>query len=393
MPAPARRHPTASRLVALLTLVAAALVPGATDAQSRRSPTSPPRARRAAVVARVDSLALAWLREFGLPGVSIAVVRGGRDTVVAKGYGLADIENAVPVTAQSVFEIGSVTKQFTSSLVMRLVERGELSLDDSLGALLPTVPPAWRGVRLRQLLNHTSGIPSYTDIGERWTSRIGEDMTPDTLIALTARDSMNFAPGSSWRYDNTGYVLVGMLLEKRYGRPYADLVAEQLATPLGLRATRYCRTDSIVAHRAHGYGRVKAGLVNAPYLSMTQPFSAGALCATASDLARWNYLLATGKVVSAASYQRMTSPEGGALTAPLHYGYGLAVDTVDGHPRVVHGGGIFGFISANAYYPADSLSVTVLSNAAPSNPDLLLKNVARVVLGLQPRGSGATSTH
>jgi CubicO group peptidase (beta-lactamase class C family) len=345
---------------------------------------------RAAVAARVDSLAQAWLRGRGLAGVSIAVVRAGRDTVVMKGYGLADVENAVPVTPRTVFEVGSVTKQFTSSLVMRLVERGELSLDDTLGALLPNMPVAWRGVRLRQLLNHTSGIPSYTDAGERWTRRIAEDMPPDTMIAITARDSLGFSPGSSWRYNNTGYVLLGMLLEKRSGKRYADLVSEQLFTPLGLRATRYCDSEAIVPHRAHGYGRVKEGLVNAPYLSMTQPFSAGGLCSTAGDLARWNYLLATGKVVSAASYARMTTPEGGALKAPLHYGYGLAVDTLDGHPRVVHGGGIFGFISANAYFPADSLSVTVLSNAAPSDPDALAKDVARAVLGLAPATRAAT---
>jgi CubicO group peptidase (beta-lactamase class C family) len=244
---------------------------------------------------------------------------------------------------------------------------------------------AWRGVRLRQLLNHTSGIPSYTDTGERWTRRLGEDMTPDSLVAMTARDSMSFRPGTGWRYDNTGYVLLGMILERRSGKPYARLVSDQLFTPLGLASTRYCETAPLIPHRAHGYGRLPSGLVNAPYLSMTQPFSAGALCSTVGDLARWNYLLATGKVVSAASYARMTTPEGVAATkAPLHYGYGLAVDTLDGHPRILHGGGIFGFISANAYFPADSLSVTVLANAAPSNPDALAKDVARVVLGLPP---------
>lgn len=371
-------HPSRLRVAATALVLGGLLTPRIAVAQ--RTVTS---AARAAVVARIDSLAEAFVRDGRAPGVSVAVVRAGRDTIVMKGYGLADVENDVPATARTVYEIGSVTKQFTSSLIMRLVERGELSLDDSLGALLPGMPEAWRGVRLRQLLNHTSGIPSYTDIGERWTRRLGEPMSPDSLVAMTARDSLTFRPGAGWRYDNTGYVLLGMILEKRSGRRYADLVAEQLATPLGLTSTRYCANSPIIERRARGYGRTPGGLINAQYLDMTQPFSAGALCSTVGDLARWNHLLATGKVVSAASYARMTTPEGPAATkAPLHYGYGLAVDTLDGHRRIVHGGGIFGFISANAYFPADSLSVTVLSNAAPSDPDRLAKDIARAVLGL-----------
>lgn len=373
----------------LLLRAAALCLPAVTaGAQPSRAARS-----RADVVARVDSLALAFVRGGGAPGVSVGVVRGGRDTIVMRGYGLADLENDVPATAATVYEVGSVTKQFTASLVMRLVERGDVSLDDSLGGLLPSSPPAWRGVRLRQLLNHTSGIPSYTDTGDRWLRRIAEDMPPDTLVAMTARDTVNFRPGTSWRYSNTGYVLLGMLLEKRSGRPYADLVAEQLFTPLGLTDTRYCANAPVIRHRARGYGRAATGLINAPYLSMTQPFSAGALCSTVGDLARWNRLLAIGKVVTPASYARMTTPEGGAVGAPLHYGYGLAVDTLDGHRRVVHGGGIFGFISANAYFPDDSLSVTVLTNQAPSDPDALLEDVARVVFGLPLPRPAAAAAH
>ena len=159
-------HPSRLRVAATALVLGGLLTPRIAVAQ--RTVTS---AARAAVVARIDSLAEAFVRDGRAPGVSVAVVRAGRDTIVMKGYGLADVENDVPATARTVYEIGSVTKQFTSSLIMRLVERGELSLDDSLGALLPGMPEAWQGVRLRQLLNHTSGIRSYTSLGPRWAPR------------------------------------------------------------------------------------------------------------------------------------------------------------------------------------------------------------------------------
>ena len=124
-----------------------------------------------------------------------------------------------PATAQTVYRIGSITKQFTSSAVMQLVQDGKVKLDDSIGTYLPTLPTSWQVVTVRELLNHTSGVPSYTDIGARWTKRWGEEMTPDSIIALTAHDTLWFKPGTSWRYDNGGYIVLGMLIEKVTGRP------------------------------------------------------------------------------------------------------------------------------------------------------------------------------
>ncbi|HEU4586107.1 MAG TPA: serine hydrolase domain-containing protein, partial [Gemmatimonadaceae bacterium] len=169
---------------------------------------------RAEVKTRVDSLAQAFLTAPESPGLSISVIRAGRDTLVFKGYGKADLENDIPATPATVYRIGSITKQFTAAAVMRLVENGSVRLSDSIGKYLPNLPKAWRGVRVRQLLNHTSGIPSYTDLGDSWAKRWGEYMSPDTLVALTAGKPMDFPPGTGWRYDNTGYVLLGMLIEK-----------------------------------------------------------------------------------------------------------------------------------------------------------------------------------
>ncbi|HEX9108457.1 MAG TPA: serine hydrolase domain-containing protein [Longimicrobiales bacterium] len=327
----------------------------------------------------VDSLARAFVAASGAPGVSVQVVRGG-DTIVKAGYGLADLEQKVPASAETVYRIGSITKQFASASLMRLVEQKKLALDDSVGAYLPTLPASWRPVTIRQLLNHTSGIPSYTDTGERWRRRWGEPMSTDTLVAITARDSMWFAPGTRWRYDNTGYVVVGMLLDKLTGQPFPQYVEQQLVRPLGLQHTWYCDDERVIPGRARGYERVPDGWRNATYLSMTQPYSAGALCSTVGDLARWNALLANGRVVSAESYRAMTTPQGAA--AGSHYGFGLSEGSLAGHRMIRHGGGINGFITDNAYFPAESLSVTVLTNSGSARPGPLLENIVRAAFGV-----------
>ncbi|MDQ3950416.1 MAG: beta-lactamase family protein, partial [Gemmatimonadota bacterium] len=243
-------------------------------------------APRAHIVATIDSLAAAFLADGPVAGLSVAVVKG-RDTILMKGYGLADVENEVPASAKTVYRIGSITKQFTSAAIMRVIGEGKLSLDDTLGKLLPSSPPAWRGVSVRRLLNHTSGIRSYTGIGPRWQRRWREDMLPDTIVALVRDDTLDFEPGARWRYNNTGYVLLGMIIERVSGRSYARFLEEEFYRPLGLSQTYYCSQRPIIKHRAQGYQRAGRQLVNAEYLSMTQPFSAGALCSTVGDLVAW----------------------------------------------------------------------------------------------------------
>ncbi|MGH7520821.1 MAG: serine hydrolase domain-containing protein [Gemmatimonadales bacterium] len=326
----------------------------------------------------VDSLAHAYITAQRAPGVSIEILRG-RDTVVRAGYGLADLEQQVPASPATLYQIGSITKQFAAAAVMRLVEAGRIHLDDSLSAYIDGLPTGWRRVTVRQLLNHTSGIPSMTDIGPRWVTRWREDMSTDTLVALTARDSMWFKPGSAWRYDNTGYVLVGMLLDRVTGEPFPNYLETTLLRPLGLIHSYYCDLTRVLAGRAPGYDRDSTGWHRAAYLSMTQPYSAGAMCSTVDDLARWNFLLSTGRVVTPSSYRTMTTPTGAAQARG--YGFGLIVDTLGGRRMIQHGGGILGFTSANAYFPDDSLSVTVLTNSGSWSPDSLFRNVARAALG------------
>jgi hypothetical protein len=207
------------------------------------------------------------------------------------------------------------------------------------------------------------------------------DLPHDSLIGIVANDSMDFSAGSQFRYNNTGYYLLGMLLEKVTGRSYADLVRDQLATPMSLRATMYCATAPLIKHRAQGY---QVGpddkLVNADPLSMTQPFSAGALCSTVGDLVAWQRALAAGRVVKPAFYTAMITPEGAASASA--YGYGLFMDTLGGRRRVQHGGGINGFNSMLQYYPADTLSIAVLANTNGPWADRVANNIARAALGV-----------
>jgi D-alanyl-D-alanine carboxypeptidase len=362
------------------------LLPAALGAQALPS---------AAVVARVaDSLAQEFIATRGAPSVAIGVVRG-TDTLVMKAWGKADLELDVPATAASVYRIGSVTKQFTSAAVMQLVEKGALRLDDSIAAYLPSLPAAWRPVTVRQLLNHTSGIPSYTGLGPAWARRWGEEMSPDTIVALTAAVPMKFAPGTKWEYDNTGYVLLGMLIEKAAGRPWATDLEERFFKPLGLADTRNCMVRPLVPRRARGYEPDGTGWKNAAFLEMSQPYAAGALCSTVGDLARWNRALHTGKVVSAASYAMMTTPAGAATER--RYGFGLGRDTLGGRPVISHGGGIHGFITDNVWVPSAELSITVLTNSgAAIRAPRLRRQLALAALGLPldqpPKATPAAGT-
>ena len=375
------RHPR--RLHCVLLAAAVFVVPQVALAQAAASSATVSPSRDVAR-ARVDSLARAFVAANGSPGVSIQVVWRG-DTLLAAGYGLADVAKHQPATAATVYRIGSVTKQFTSAAVMRLVERRKVALDDSIAAYVPGLPATWRAVTVRQLLNHTSGIPSYTDIGEPWRRRWGEAMSPATLVSLTANDTMWFKPGAKWHYDNTGYVLLGMLLDRVTREPYPRYIENRLARPLGLAHVYYCDNDRNIPNRARGYDRQGETWREAAFIHMSQPYSAGALCATVGDLARWDALLSSGRVVNAESWKAMTTPVGAAQQG--NYGFGLTVGRFEGHPLVSHGGGIHGFISANAIFPADSLTITVLTNSGAGRADPLLNNIARAVLGLPlPQG-------
>ena len=325
---------------------------------------------RRAFVAHVDSSAASFLASLPAAGLSIVVVRGA-DTLIAKGYGFSDVGAKRRATANTVYEIGSLTKQFTAAAIMRLVERGRLRLDDDVARYVPTFPTQGHRVTIRNLLNHTSGIHNYT-AKQEWRSHWAEDLSPDSVVGFVKRDTFDFAPGTKESYSNTGYMLLGMVIEKVTGRSYAAVLDEEFFKPLGLTRTHYCQQHPVDPDVAKGYSVKNGGFVPADYLSMTHPFAAGAICSTVSDLARWESLFHHGHVVSPASYAQMIAPTTLSNGKKVNYGFGLSIVNMgfeDGnHPAIAHNGGINGFLSIQAYLPADSLIVVALENTDAKDP-------------------------
>jgi CubicO group peptidase (beta-lactamase class C family) len=333
----------------------------------------------AAIIARIDSLAKDYMTLKKAPAVSIAVVRG-KDTLVMKGYGLASRETNRAATASTIYRIGSMTKQFTAAGIMREAEQGKLSLGDPISKYLPDVPTHGQRITVRQLLNHTSGVHNYTDSPE-WVKHWTEDMTPRQIVAFVDKDTLDFAPGTKWSYSNTGYVLLGMILEKVTGRPYAAYLQREFFTPLGLTQTSYCAQHPTDPQFADGYATSSGTVKPAEPLSMTQPFAAGALCSTVRDLLKWHRALLDGRIVGARSYSLMTTADTLNNGSRINYGFGLVPGQLGGKRTIGHSGGINGFTTYGLYMPDEALNVIVLTNS-DGGPAPLAQNIARAVLGI-----------
>ncbi len=334
---------------------------------------------RRALTARLDSISRAWLAAGPSAGASIAVVRGS-DTLLLEGIGERDHERGLPATSATVYRIGSITKQFTSAAIMQLVEQGRIGLNDPLTKYLPQYPQ-WRTVTIRQLLNHTSGIHSYTGNAD-WVKTWNDDLTTAQIVAFVAKDTFDFTPGSAYRYNNTGYVLLGMILDKVTGTPYPTLMQRRFFTPLGMRTATYCPSVITAANDARGYDRGAGVITSSKFLSMTHPYSAGALCMSVIDYLRWQTALTSGRVVTPASYTMMSTSDTLPNGKPVTYGFGLVPGLLGTHRMVQHGGGVNGFNTMEMWFPDDSLRVVVFSNTVGSNPNALARTLASTVLGV-----------
>ena len=346
------------------------------------APLSAQRVDRGALLARVDSIVQAEMTKAKVPAMSVAVEQRG-EVVLAKGYGLANVESSVPASAETVYKIGSITKQFTSAIIMQLVEAGKIALDDPITKFLPSYPTQGNTVTIHHLLTHISGIKSYTSLGPKfWNEASRLDLSDSAMIASFQNQPFDFAPGAKYQYNNSAYYLLGVIIEKVTGVPYRKYLNEQLLPPLGLGNTSFCEESAIIPHRARGYEVRDGKVVNADPISMNTPGGAGAMCSTVLDLLKWRHALFGGRVVSNASLEKMTTPaklNDGSLTG---YGYGLGVGRFEGHRRVAHGGGINGFITQAAYYPDDDLTVVVLGNTGSSPSDRVASLIARLMLGI-----------
>ena len=354
--------------------IVAFLVAGATSAS----------AQNAELIAKLDSAASATVRYLKLPSVAVAVVRG-RDTLLLRGYGYADRDAKRAATPNTIYEIGSLTKQITASAIMRLAEQGKLKIDDTISKYVK-FPLQGHVVTIRNLLNHTSGIHNYTNVAA-WRSTWASDLSADSIVGFVAKDTFDFAPGTKWSYSNTGYVLLGMIIEKVSGKPYEKYVQDEFFTPLHLTHTLYCESHPTDTLMAKGYRFQGEQLVPSTYLSMTHPRAAGSLCSSVGDWIAFERLFYAGKVVSPASVLAMTTANPMPGSA-IPYGFGLGIGPVAGHKAIMHGGGINGFSTHQVYFPNDSLYVAVFVNAEGAPPSPLALDLARIVLGVTPNGWG-----
>jgi D-alanyl-D-alanine carboxypeptidase len=297
--------------------------------------------------------------EKGGPGAAVLVARG--DEVLFRGArGSASIELNVPLSPDQVFRLGSVTKQFASAAVLKLAEQDRLNLDDTLDKFVPNYPGGNR-ITVRMLLNHTSGIRSYTDIPGRMTWQIQKDLSTAQLIDSFKNEKPDFAPGGGWNYNNSGYVLVGAVIESVSGMSWHAYLDQTFFKPLQMMHTGYGdETLAVIPGHVMGYTLNGENWAVAHYLSMTQPHAAGSLVSSVDDLLRWNLALHTGKLLKASSYAQMTTPIGEAVAHD--YGFGIGHGTLRGETIYEHGGGIFGFNTALLYMPKSRVSVAVLLN-------------------------------
>ena len=304
---------------------------------------------------------------------SILVAQNGQP-VVSKGFGMANVELAVPNTTQTVFRLGSVTKQFTAMAIMILQERGKLRVSDPACQYLAECPAAWQPLTIRHLLTHTSGIPNYTNLPD--FARIA--VVPATSAEMVGKfkdKPLEFAPGEKFAYSNSGYYLLGLIIERASGKPYADFLQEAVFAPLAMSHTGYDNPSRIITNRAAGYGRQAGETVNAAYMDMTIPYAAGGLYSTTEDLLRWDRALYTDTLVSQKSLDEIFTPDKGG------YGYGWSIGQRFNRRAIGHGGGIYGFATHIDRFPADRVTVIVLSNVEGASASKMANDLAAIVFG------------
>lgn len=346
---------------------------------------APPRqaATDAEMASRADAF-MSGLFTSGRFNGTVLLARNGH-VVFEKGYGMANFEWDIPNGRSTKFRLGSITKQFTSMAIMQLEERGLLNVQDPIGKYLTDYPkPVADRVTIHHLLTHSSGIPNFTGLPD-YGSRMPIKSSVAEMIDRFKNLPLEFEPGSSFKYDNSGYFLLGAIIEKVGGKPYDVFLQENIFKPLGMRDTGYDWTSVVLKNRASGYERGPAGLLNASYLDMSQPFAAGSLYSTVDDLLIWDQALYTERLVKAASIERLFHPW--IAAGPQgHYGYGWAVSTVKGHRNIAHGGGINGFNTFISRFPDDHAVFIWLRNVITPASPTMNQDLSAILLGEKAEG-------
>jgi CubicO group peptidase (beta-lactamase class C family) len=331
---------------------------------------------------RVDSLVQTYLDSSKIAGVAIAVFKG-EEKLLLKSYGYADLEFDVKMPVDASFEIGSVTKQFTAAAILQLVAGGKLKLEDDITKYL-NFDTQKRKVTILNLLTHTSGIPGYTEMPE-FESISLQSLERDTLLRMIEKKPFDFEPGERLIYSNTGFFMLGLIIEKVTGLTYEEYVKKNLFEKASMENSYYASNSMVIKNRAHGYATDNKELVRADYLNHLWPYAAGSLCCTAEDLARWNNALHHGKILNDSMYKEFITParlNDGTVT---RYAKGINVTGENERRMLAHGGGINGFVSENRFFPSENLSIVVLINSTgPVSPGKIAEYITTILLGKPP---------
>jgi D-alanyl-D-alanine carboxypeptidase len=328
-------------------------------------------APRLAHADRADDYIKSQMAEHRIPGLALVIIQDGKPVKTA-AYGLANLELNVPARPETVFEIGSVTKQFTAAGILLLAQEGKLSVDDKIGVYLANIPSAWTNVTIRHLLTHTSGIKSYTGLEGFQLTR---HLTQSQFLKAIGKEPMEFAPGESWKYCNTGFSLLGYIIENVSGENYWDFMSQRIFQPLGMNATTNRLPGLVIPNRASGYEQTNGLHINRDY-DLTEVFSAGAIASTVEDLAKWNGALDRETLLNAATKAQMWTPAKLNNGKPTKYGFGWFIDEVEGHKNIGHGGSTSGFSATIQRFPDDKLAIVLLTNTDEMVAPTLAKKLA-----------------
>jgi CubicO group peptidase (beta-lactamase class C family) len=334
-------------------------------------------AQDATLAASASEYVKAEMERQHIPGLSLLVARGGK-TVLARGFGLANVELQVPVKPETIFQSGSVGKQFTATAVMMLVEEGKVRLDDPLRKYFQDAPNRWDSVTVRELLSHTAGFGDYPkDFDFR------KDWTEDELLKLVEGIPLAYLPGTKWEYSNLGYLTLGILIHRVTGEFYGDFLEQRIFEPLAMHSTRIISEADIVPNRAAGYRLVKGELKNQEWVApMINTTADGSLYFSTLDLAKWDGALYTEKLLKRSTLDEMWTIQKLKDGQPNkgHYGFGWFIYERDGHRLIHHDGAWQGFQTAIDRYIDDQLTVVALSNLSGSEPGKITRRVAEIYL-------------
>lgn len=313
------------------------------------------------------------------PGATALVARKGR-IIYEKAFGMANLELNVPMRTEHVFKIASITKQFTAVAILQLLEEGKLDLQDEITRFIPDYPTQGYRITIEHLLTHTSGILDFAKIRET-PNRMAGALTPEQMIDIFKERPLRFPPGTQWEYSNSGYFLLGYIIERITGKTYGEFLEEHIFKPAGMSRSFYGGETQLVPNRADGYTRGQQGFINAPHISMTHPYAAGAILSTVGDLFRWNRALHSYKLIRKENLEKALTRYTLADGKKTRYGYGWRFGSIQDSPSLWHSGGINGFTSIVMFLPEEDVFVAVLFNSDGNSPEEISAKLAALAIG------------